>query len=154
SQLETVLGASGGLLPALTAQLGLPRDQITQTIGYLLPTLVGHLTPGGNLPANPPADIASYAQAGQGLLAQAAQAMQTAQRAGAGGGTQKWLIGVIVIIIVLAALYAWNANRHETPKPIPAPPHPAADIPKNLPPHIPQASFGLSRPTQPASAAN
>ncbi|MDR0457794.1 MAG: YidB family protein [Burkholderiaceae bacterium] len=160
TQVEAVLGTSGGLLPALTAQLGLPRDKITEAIGYLLPALVGRLTPGGALPASPPAEIAGYAQAGQGLLAQAEQAMQTAQRASAAsiGGGKKWLPWVIVIIIALAILYAWNANRRAAPsqsKPAAALPNIATPMvrpPAHVQPPVSGAVFGGSAPRKPASA--
>jgi len=137
-QIESVLGNNGGLLPTLTARLGLPRDQITQAIGYLLPALVGHLTPGGNLSANLPDDITSHAQAGQSLLAQAAQTLQTTQRAG--GGLIR-LAGVIVIIIVLAALYAWSSGHHQAPKSIHAPTVPTATGPSSASEPA-QATFG------------
>jgi uncharacterized protein YidB (DUF937 family) len=159
TQVEAVLGTSGGLLPALTAQLGLPRDQITQTTGYLLPALVGRLTPGGVLPANPPADIAGYAQTGQGLLVQAAQAVQAAQRTGGAaiGGGKKWWVWIVVIIIVVALLYAWSATRHEAPKPAPLPtPGAAAPAaqPRHVQPPVPGAAFGGGAPvSRPASAA-
>ena len=157
AQVEAVLGTSGGLLPALTAHLGLPRDQVTEAIGYLLPTLVGRLTPGGAMPANPSADVAAYAQAGQGLLAQAAQAVQTAQRAGAGGDNRKWLLWAVVIVIVLAALYAWSTSRHETPKSLPqAFPMPGATsqpaAPQHVQPPVPGAAFGGSTSPDPAPA--
>ena len=48
SQVETVLGASGGLLSMITARLGVNRDNVTSAIGYLLPAIVGKLTPGGS----------------------------------------------------------------------------------------------------------
>lgn len=50
SQLETVLGASGGLLARVTGLLEVNRDDVTTAIGYLLPAFVGRLTPGGSLP--------------------------------------------------------------------------------------------------------
>ena len=157
AQIEAVLGKDGGLLPTLTAQLGLPRDQVTQAIGYLLPALVGRLTPGGNLPANLPADIASHAQTGQGLLTQAAQALQATRRASTGvvgGAGLIRVVGVIVIVIVLAALYAWSTGHRQAPQPIHAPTVPTpADT--STPDH-PHASFGGRVPGkhQTASAAS
>ncbi|MDR2991580.1 MAG: YidB family protein [Burkholderiaceae bacterium] len=159
TQVEAVLGTSGGLLPTLTAHLDLPRDQITEAIGYLLPALVGRLTPGGVLPANVPADVAGYAQAGQGLLTQATQAVQVMQRTGGvGGNNRKWLVWVVVIVIVLAVLYAWSTSGHQTSK---APPFPIPGAasqttpPAHTQPPLPGAAFGGSAPPQtpPASAA-
>jgi uncharacterized protein YidB (DUF937 family) len=155
TQIEAVLGTSGGLLSTLTAHLSLPRDQLTEVIGYLLPALVGQLTPGGNLPVNPPAEITGYAEAGQALLAQATQAVQAEQRNGIDGNNRKWLISVIAIVIVLAILYVWRTSGHETPRSPSAPmPRPAAQA---IPPvHIQSpkrgAAFGGSAPPKPASA--
>ena len=80
SQVETVLGASGGLLSMITARLGVNRDNVTSAIGYLLPAIVGKLTPGGSLPANLPPEVASFAAAGQSLLAAPAAATVAAIR--------------------------------------------------------------------------
>jgi len=161
AQVEAVLGTGGGLLPVLATHLNLPRDKVTEAIGYLLPALVGRLTPGGTLPANPSAEIASYAQSGQELLAQAAQAMQAAQRIGA-AGARKGLPWVLVLIIVLAALlYFWNASQYKTPpKPVPLPipgtalqsAPPPAEPPRPLPGAT--VSDGSAPPPRPASAAS
>jgi len=157
SQIESVLGTSGGLLPALTAHLDLPRDRITEAIGYLLPALIGRLTPGGSLPTHPPADIASHAQIGQGLLAQALQAVQAAQQTGAAGNSRKWLAWAVAIVAVLAALYAWSTStsRPEAPKPIAAPASPPPQLPvNNAQPPSPGAAFSGGAPVgEPASAA-
>ena len=40
SQLETVLGNSGGLLSTVTSKLGLGRDNVASALGYLVPNLV------------------------------------------------------------------------------------------------------------------
>jgi uncharacterized protein YidB (DUF937 family) len=156
SQVEAVLGTSGGFLSVLTAHLGLPRDQITEAVGYLLPTLVGRLTPDGNLPTNTPAEIADYAEAGQSLLAQAVQTVQPGQRSSIGGNSRKWLIWAIAIVIVLVILYVWNTSGHETRKPksftIPGT-SVQTTAPAYVQPPTPRAAFGGSAPPKRASAA-
>ena len=68
SQIENALGSAGGLLEQLTGRLDAPRDDVAGALGYLLPYIVGKLTPGGSLPGSLPAEIASVASAGQALL--------------------------------------------------------------------------------------
>ena len=68
SQIENALGSAGGLLEQLTGRLDAPRDDVAGALGYLLPYIVGKLTPGGSLPGSLPAEIASVASAGQTLL--------------------------------------------------------------------------------------
>ena len=48
SQIENALGNAGGLLEQLTARLDAPRDNVAGALGYLLPYIVGKLTPGGS----------------------------------------------------------------------------------------------------------
>jgi uncharacterized protein YidB (DUF937 family) len=158
AQIESVLGTSGGLLSALTAHLDLPRDKVTEAIGYLLPALIGRLTPGGNLPTHPPADIAGHAQIGQDLLAQAIQAVQAAQQAGAAGNSPKWLTWAVAIVAVLGALYAWSTGTShlETSQPIATPGSSPPKLPANnvQPPPSGAAFGGSGAPvSKPASAA-
>ena len=63
------LGGTGGLLSLITSRLAVNRDNVTSAIGYLLPAIVGRLTPGGSVPATVPPEVASLAAAGQSLLA-------------------------------------------------------------------------------------
>ena len=104
SQLETVLGSSGGLLSMITSRLSLPRDNVTGALGYLLPAIVGKLTPGGSMPSSLPPEVASLAAAGQGLLA--APAVGAAQGATAGGigNVMGALLGVLFTGVINGAL--------------------------------------------------
>ena len=111
TQLETVLGASGGLLSQLTSRLDVGRDNVTSSLGYLLPAIVGRLTPGGSIPATLPHEVVSLAAAGQGLLS-VAPAGATASTAVAGsGGAMKWLPWVIVALAALFGLSYCGKNR-------------------------------------------
>ena len=156
SQLETVLGSSGGLLSLLTSRLGLGRDNITSALGYLLPAIVGKLTPGGSIPASLPPEVASLAASGQSLLAGPAPTASAA--AASSGSMMKWLPWVIVAAAALFGLSYCGKNRTTTdvpaapasapaaaPAPAPAP-VPAASEP------VPTAAFGGSAPAEPASA--
>ena len=144
SQVETVLGASGGLLSMITARLGVNRDHVTSAIGYLLPTIVGRLTPGGSIPSSLPAEAIALAAAGQGLLA--APAPAAAVGAATGGGAMKWLPWVIVAAAALIGLSYWSQKRGPTEAPVPAvapasQPAQAGSAPSR------QGSFGGGAPT-------
>ncbi|WP_051236881.1 YidB family protein [Ottowia thiooxydans] len=116
SQLETVVGASGGLLSLLTSKLGVDRENVASAVGYLLPAVVGKLTPGGSIPSSLPPEIASLAAAGQTLLAVPVVASSSA--AAGGGGAMKWLPWIIVAI---AALFGLNyCSKSRTAEPVPA----------------------------------
>jgi outer membrane protein OmpA-like peptidoglycan-associated protein/uncharacterized protein YidB (DUF937 family) len=159
SQLETVLGASGGLLSSLTSRLDLPRDNITSALGYLLPTLVGKLTPGGSMPSGVPAEIASLAQAGQALLA--APAVDTAASA-TGGGVMKWLPWLVVAAAAAIGVTYCSKSGTDAPPatppaaitaPAPAASEPAADA-ASVPASAPEGSASTpDAAAAPASAA-
>ena len=153
TQLETVLGGSGGLLSQLTSRLDVGRDNITSSLGYLLPAIVGKLTPGGSLPANLPPEVASFAAAGQSLLA--APAAATVAAPAAGGGVMKWLPWVVVAAAVLFGLSYCGKSRTPTDAPVtPAAPASApAAVPAPVASDAPVAAFGGSAPTTtPATA--
>ncbi|MFT4195229.1 YidB family protein [Ottowia sp.] len=147
SQLETVLGSSGGLLSMITSRLTLPRDNVTSALGYLLPAIVGKLTPGGSIPSGLPPEVASLAAAGQSLLA-APAAASTAQGAAA-GGIGKWLPWIIVAVAALFGLSYCGKNR--TADTVNTPP-PAASAPAASEP-APSAGFGPAAPAASEPAA-
>lgn len=116
SQLETALGASGGLLSTLTSRLDLGRDNVTSALGYLLPNVVGKLTPGGSIPSSLPPEVLSLAAAGQGLLNAAPVAAASQTAASTGGGFTKWLPWIIVALAALFGLSYFTKERApETP---------------------------------------
>lgn len=137
SQIETVLGSSGGLLSQLTAKLGIDRENASSSLGYLLPAVVGKLTPGGSIPSSLPPEIASLAAAGQALLATPA-ATGVAAAPSAGGGMMKWLPWIIVVIAALLGLNYCSKGTTPTETPASAP---AASAPER-PASGPLGSFG------------
>jgi uncharacterized protein YidB (DUF937 family)/outer membrane protein OmpA-like peptidoglycan-associated protein len=173
SQIESVLGGAGGLLGALGAKTGLGGSVVTSALGYLLPSVLGKLTPGGSIPTSLPADVMGFADQGKNLLggllgggaaaatAAAAGATQLAGNAmGAagdaakvgGGGIMRWLPWVIA-----AAVAAWllsncagksgdAAKKAEAPKPAAAAPAPA-------PAPAPAMASGAPAPAPAASTA-
>lgn len=100
-ELDGVLGDSDGLISTLTDKLQLDREAVTSALGYLLPSLVGKLTPGGSLPSRIPAEIQALAAEGKRLLEAPASRAPVAT---APGGAMRWLPWVIVALAVVLAL--------------------------------------------------
>lgn len=142
SQLESVLGSSDGLLALITERLGLERDGVTSALGYLLPAIVGRLTPGGSIASTLPAEVLSLAQAGEQLLAAPAPA---AQAAAGGGALTRWLPWLIVALAVVFGLTFLGRNKGSEE---PAPPAPAAA------PAQPEAGAAPAAPATPAEGAS
>ncbi|MDO5692225.1 MAG: YidB family protein [Pseudomonadota bacterium] len=157
SQVETVLGASGGLLSMITGQLGVNRDNVTSAIGYLVPAIVGKLTPGGSLPSSLPPEIAALAATGQNLLD--TPAMATAEAPSA-GNVMKWLPWVILAAAALIGLSYCGTNKtaEQPATSVPAPVEAPASVPapatsgSDAAPQAP-ASEPASEPASAASAA-
>lgn len=147
TQLETVLGSSGGLLSQLTSQLDVGRDNITSALGYLLPAIVGRLTPGGSIPASLPPEVTSLAAAGQSLLAAAPMGATTSAAAAGGGGFMKWLPWIVVALAALLGLNYCSQNRTaDTPAT-------GASTPAAVETPAPMASEPPSAASEPAPAA-
>lgn len=111
TQLESVLGSSGGLLSQLTSRLGVGRDNVTSSLGYLLPAIVGRLTPGGSIPTTYPPEVVSMAAAGQSLLGAAPAGVTTGATAAGGGGMTKWLPWLVVALAAIFGLSYCGKNR-------------------------------------------
>lgn len=124
-QIGSVFGGTGGLLGALASKTGLGGTAITSALGYLLPTILGKLTPGGSIPTTLGADVMGFADQGKnmlgGLLGSGAAAAAGAAAMGtkavgnaagaaadvgakAGGGLMKWLPWVIAAAVALYLL--------------------------------------------------
>lgn len=150
SQLETVLGSSDGLLSLITDKLDLERDSVTSALGYLLPAIVGRLTPGGSLSAALPPEVKSLAEAGEQLLAAPAVAAPVAS---SGGGLSRWLPWLIVALAVVFGLFYLGQGK-DGGEPAPAEP-PAAAVTDEVAPAepAPPAAGEAAAPAEPAQAA-
>ena len=139
AQVESMFGtgAGGGLLATIVSRLDLPRDKVVGIVGALLPKLISYLTPGGSVPSVLPAEVASLAEGGRGLLGSAlagtaaaasagaasvsSAASQTAAAAGsAGGGLAKWLPWIIGALIVIFGINYCSKKKPDAPAPTPA----------------------------------
>lgn len=148
SQIENALGSAGGLLEQLTGRLDAPRDDVAGALGYLLPYIVGKLTPGGSLPGSLPAEIASVASAGQALL--------SAPLPSSGGG-MKWLWPAVAVVAAgLLGLSYCRQGGDGVPAPAsapvaapqPAPASPVQPVETAPAPQKPQPETPVETPAQ------
>ena len=145
SQLETVLGSSGGLLSLVSGNLELGRDNVTSALGYLLPALVGKLTPGGSMPTSLPPEALSLAEAGQPLMAAVPAGELTS--GGIGGSLLSWLPWVVVVLAALFGLsYCGKDKGVGTP--------PAVETPASAPAGVASAAPPAAVPSQEVPAAS
>ncbi len=132
SQIETVLGSSGGLLSLVTGRFQLERDSVTSALGYLMPALVGKLTPGGSIAGSLPPEVAELAAAGQPLLAAPIPAISSSP-GGAVGGVFKWLPWVIVALAVVFGASYWSKGGPAETAPPQTPASAAGDAAAPMP---------------------
>jgi uncharacterized protein YidB (DUF937 family)/outer membrane protein OmpA-like peptidoglycan-associated protein len=52
SQIESLFGGQGGLLSNITSKLGIGGSTASSALGFLLPAVIGKLTPGGTVPTS------------------------------------------------------------------------------------------------------
>jgi outer membrane protein OmpA-like peptidoglycan-associated protein/uncharacterized protein YidB (DUF937 family) len=122
TQLESMFGGNGGLLSMITSKLGLGGSTVTAALGYILPMVIGKLTPGGTVPTSLSSEVMGFVNSGKGLLSGGAAAVAGGAAAmgsaaghmadvgvstgkAAGGGLMKWLPWIAAAI---AALFLLN----------------------------------------------
>ena len=105
AQLETVLGNKGGLISQLVASTGVARQSVTPALGYLVPALVGVLTPEGSMPASLPPEVTAFAS-GQTATAVGAAATQltAATSDGVGATMLRWIPWLVLVALALGLL--------------------------------------------------
>ncbi len=153
-QVESVFGASGGLLATISDKLHLSRDAATSAVGAVLPMLVARLTPGGAIPSTLPSDATALIASGKAMLGglvssgAAAASVGTASVSSAAktatatsGGIGKWLPWIIGALVVIFGISYCGKKTPDTalapaastaPEPAPAP-MPAAEPPAAAP---------------------
>ena len=143
SQLDTVLGASDGLLNKVSTRLGLPYDKVGTAVAALLPMLVSRMTLGGTVPNVLPTEFNDIAREGQSLLGMgkeaaarvtAAAGAAAAPVAAASGGMGKWLPWLIAALVVIFGISYCAKSKQPAEAPAPAAvPAPAAPEPAPAP---------------------
>jgi len=150
SQLETVLGASGGLLARVTGLLDANRDDVTTAIGYLLPAFVGRLTPGGSLPNAIPPEVLSLAAAGRELLTVPTAVPRVTTAA---PGLLRWLPWAIVAAAAVIGLaYCGKQERASSSAPT-APAVESSAVPASVASAAPGAVEAASAPAAGGAAS-
>jgi outer membrane protein OmpA-like peptidoglycan-associated protein/uncharacterized protein YidB (DUF937 family) len=112
AQIDALLGGQGGLLNSITSKLGIGGSTASSALGFLLPFVVGKLTPSGSIPTSLSSEVMGFMTGGNSALigtagaatvaaskvvGSASYAVGSAADAGldvakaAGGGLLKWL---------------------------------------------------------------
>lgn len=99
AQIESLMGGQTGFLSNVTSKLGIGGPTASSALGFLLPMVIGKLTPGGTIPASMSSDVMGFITGGASALtngvtvtAEAGAGAGTLSAAtAAGGGLMKWL---------------------------------------------------------------
>jgi uncharacterized protein YidB (DUF937 family)/outer membrane protein OmpA-like peptidoglycan-associated protein len=88
SQIESLLGGQGGLLNSVTSKLGIGGATASSALGFILPAVIGKLTPGGSVPTSLSSDVMGFISGGASSLTKGATgaAMGAVGAAGAAAG--------------------------------------------------------------------
>ena len=81
AQIESLMGGQTGLLSNVTLKLGIGNSTAASALGFLLPMVIGKLTPGGTVPTSLSSEVMGFSTGGTTLSAATV----------AGGGLMKWL---------------------------------------------------------------
>ena len=81
AQIESLMGGQTGLLSNITLKLGIGNSTASSALGFLLPMVIGKLTPGGTVPTSLTSEVMGFSTGGTTLSAATV----------AGGGLMKWL---------------------------------------------------------------
>jgi outer membrane protein OmpA-like peptidoglycan-associated protein/uncharacterized protein YidB (DUF937 family) len=124
SQIESLLGGQGGLLGNITSKLGIGGSTASSALGFLLPLVIGKLTPGGSVPTSFPSEVMGFITGGASAAAATVAASKAVSSAGsaasgaaqaaagtaaaAGGGLMKWLPWLAAGIAALFILSYFN----------------------------------------------
>lgn len=109
AQLETVLGGSGDLISRLSKLPGLTRPDVTVALTYLLPALVGKLTPDGTVGTVLPVGFKTY------FDASAARVSASNTSNSAADGLVRWLPWLFAALAGLSVLAYCSKQQSEPP---------------------------------------
>lgn len=109
AQVETVLGGSGDLISRLSKLPGLTRPDVTVALTYLLPALVGKLTPDGTVGTVLPVGFKTY------FDESAARVSASNTSSGAADGLVRWLPWLFAALAGLSVLAYCSKQQSEPP---------------------------------------
>ena len=107
AQVETVLGGSGDLISRLSKLPGLTRPDVTVALTYLLPALVGKLTPDGTVGTVLPVGFKTY------FDESAARVSASNTSKGAADGLVRWLPWLFAALAGLSVLAYCSKQQSE-----------------------------------------
>ncbi len=87
SQIESLLGGQGGLLNSVTSKLGIGGATASSALGFLLPLVIGKLTPGGAIPTSLSSDVMGFITGGASALTKGVTGAAGAAFGAAGAAT-------------------------------------------------------------------
>lgn len=122
AQIESLIGGQGGLISNITSKLGIGGSTATSALGFLLPMVIGKLTPGGTVPTSLSSDVMGFISGGTSAATVAtSKAVSTAGTASSGatqaaadtvvaegGSLMKWLPWLAAGIAALFVLSYCN----------------------------------------------
>lgn len=127
AQIESLMGGQGGLISNITSKLGIGGSTATSALGFLLPMVIGKLTPGGTVPTSLSSDVMGFISGGNSaatfatskVVSDAGTASFGATQAAAdsaaadsavaeGGSLMKWLPWLAAAIAALFVLSYCN----------------------------------------------
>ncbi len=122
AQIESLMGGQGGLISNFTSKLGIGGSTATSALGFLLPMVIGKLTPGGTVPTSLSSDVMGFISGGTSaatvatskVVSTAGTASSGATKAAAdtavveGGSLMKWLPWLAAGIAALFVLSYCN----------------------------------------------
>jgi len=141
-QIEKAVGASS--LGAIAGRLGLAGGATGAAMGYLLPKVVGLLTPGKVIPSGIPASVSDVLAAAPHVAPRPAQPVQYVQQVAPrhvevikdAPSFARWAIPIAALLGIAGLLWYVGANR--TPRQVAALPSPA--VSQNAPPAASQVA--------------
>lgn len=113
TQSEVMFGQKGGLLDMVTSKLGISRELALPALGYILPSVIGKLTPNGSIPSNVPDEVHQFVGAGAASEIAGRSHMMSDGSASDGSGLWKWL--ALLAAGVLAVLLLMKCSDTENP---------------------------------------
>lgn len=87
SQIESLLGGQDGLLSGVTSKLGIGGSTASSALGFLLPMVIGKLTPGGSIPTSLSSDVMGFITGGASALTKGVTGAAGAAVGAAGAAT-------------------------------------------------------------------
>ena len=87
SQIESLMGGQGGLLSNITSKLGIGGSTASSALGFLLPMVIGKLTPGGTVPTSLSSDVMGFITGGASSLTKGVTGAAGAAVGAAGAAT-------------------------------------------------------------------